>query len=221
MICSPSDTSCTVICNAEYACSGEIHCPSTSSCSSCVIDCDGEYACANSTLYSHDCRNVDVFTARSYGLAYSTMIAPGNGGELDILIISASYGLYLSTLIAVEDTYEIDLTCSDSSYVDVNGTFKPNAKNECINNTIDATKSDYLSWQCQSDTKCANTIVYCPKNYNGYFINSCSVSHSDNIVYNNIYYAANGIPIVKLQTKTTLKQPTTKQNKQNKQTSKT
>ena len=194
--CDESETSCTVACSKQYSCPESIFCPSSSSCDSCTITCSADYACFGVTIYSFDCTTVSISTDSNYGLASATIYAPDSSGSLTVTSDSGDYGLYQANVYDATNTDTITIDCYDRTYEDTGDGYAPNANNECMENYVDARSSDFLVFRCNSDAECGNNVFYCPKNYNGYFINSCQVSASDCEIYGNEYRAINGYPIV-------------------------
>ena len=197
VICGSSDVDCVVNCGADYACSGEVYCSDMVNCNSCVINCNGNYSCSGATIYSNNCTSVSVNVNGDYSLSSSTLHAPNNDGTITITSDSADYGFYNSRVISAIDTYRIKVECFDRHYVDDgSGSYLPLAVCECCNNTIEGSTATLLEFSCQSDTDCASNNLYCPINYYGSAINSCVVSHSNNNVTKNRYYAVKGLDIV-------------------------
>ena len=195
--CDDTGNQCTVECTAEQSCSGEIHCPSGSSCTTCNIECTSDSSCKNSIIYSYNCSSVSVTVDGDYSLESSTVYAPGDNGQLIIVADSTDYGFHQSTVYADKETNKIKIECYDREQVnDGSGNYAPRAVCECCGNTIYATDSSYFEWQCQSTTDCGVNEIYCPANFAGNSINSCLISHTQNNVTGNKYYAINGIGIV-------------------------
>ena len=197
VVCGSNDVDCVVNCNADNSCSAEIHCNDLPYCVSCEINCDGNYSCSESTIYSYNCTSVSVNANGDHSLESSLVIAPGSDGTLTVTSDSADYGFHNSKILSNIYTNKIKIECYDRDYVnDGEGNYVPLAICECCNNTVDASLATLFEFTCQSDTDCAHNDMYCPQNYYGNLINSCVVSHSNNNVTKNKYYAVKGLDIV-------------------------
>ena len=189
--CLPNSASCTINCNNRYSCPETIHCPSnTSTGCSCAISCLANHACRGSTIYSYECATVSILVENDYGLASSNIYAPDNSGSLTITSDSGEYGFYQSTVHGATNTDSITIDC----YNRVFG--QEDSEHECIENTINALESNFLVFRCFEDAECGDNILYCPKNYQGFFQNTCSVLAQSSTVYGNSYNAIYGSGIV-------------------------
>lgn len=166
IFCTNSDNTCIVNCNAAHACGiangtgPEIHCPTDSSCSECIINCLDSESCSSSTIYGHECSNLNINIEHDDNQRLS-IHSPNNGGSLTITIKSSTNieaELKQSYIYAGSNTGNISIVClkgheftSNEIYAgDIDGILSFITGDDCI--------ADYSSFVCPNANQC---IINC------------------------------------------------------------
>ena len=179
-----TNLTCNIDCNAEYACSTNIYCPTSADCTECTINCNSDNSCRNATIYGYNCSTVSITTSGTqYGLAQTTIYAPSNDGDLVIRSeMGSDYGLYQSTIYDNSNTNKIEIECSNST--------------NCSEISVNGENSDQFMMKCIDNSECGYNTIKCPNNYNGNQNGSCQLLFNGSTVYGNEYYALKGFDIV-------------------------